>query len=102
MISSGSSGIPPVLITKNFRRWVFQFRSMCQTVTVTYKGLPKSNGDAHTAAAEIESDSTNFSDMFRRTQRARVLAGSCVPERATPGASGRTSDRYPQNLLSGT
>ena len=84
--------------TTTTRAWVFeptigqktaqggQYRSMCQTVTAIYTGLPKSNGDAHTAAAEIESDSTSSPDMFGRAPRA------CAGRRLCSGArdSGRS------------
>ena len=54
-----------------------------------YTGLPKSNRDAHTAAAEIESGSRT-PQTCSGARRARVPAGGCVPERATPGAPGRS------------
>ena len=88
---------------------------MCQTVTAIYTGLPKSNRDAHTAAAEIESDSTNSSDMFRRAPRAcagrRLCSGARDSGRSRPfrrtGAAPRrcSGDARPRNLaepVSGT
>ena len=78
---------------------------MCQTVTTMYTGLPKSNGDAHTAAAEIESDSTSSPDMFRRAPRAcagrRLCSGARDSGRSRPfrctGAAPRRclSDAHP-------
>ena len=44
---------------------------MCQTVTAIYTGLPKSNGDAHTAAAEIESQHELARHVPARAARVR-------------------------------